>query len=125
MILYQSRILRIDLKANPSVLYVFGDNLAGQGFGGQAKEMRDEPNAIGIPTKRGPHVYFRDHDFDDAIAGMRNPLAVIELHLRNGGVIVFPADGIGTGLANLSAQSPRIWTYLNAKLLELGIRNHG
>lgn len=41
-------IKRQDLKSNPNTQYLFGDNLKRSGFGGQAKEMRGEPNAIGI-----------------------------------------------------------------------------
>jgi hypothetical protein len=42
--------------------YVFGDNGRRIGFGGQAKEMRGEPNAIGVatewvPTNR-PNAFF-------------------------------------------------------------------
>lgn len=33
-IIYQSRIYRADLRANPSVLYVFGDNPQRVGFSG-------------------------------------------------------------------------------------------
>ena len=54
MIIYQKFIYRSDLKANPSVLYLFGDNLQRVGLGGQAKEMRGEPNAVGIATKKAP-----------------------------------------------------------------------
>lgn len=40
--------------------------------------MRGEPNAVGIPTKRAPSHSSRDF-------------------LLNGGVVVLPRDGIGTG----------------------------
>jgi hypothetical protein len=39
-ILYQHRIYRMDLIANPNILYVFGDNTKRVGMGGQAGEMR-------------------------------------------------------------------------------------
>jgi len=47
-ILYQDQIKRDDLRAHPDRIYLFGDNVARQGRGGQAKEMRGEPNALGI-----------------------------------------------------------------------------
>ncbi len=126
MILYQHQIVRADLKANHAALYVFGDNVQRIGLGGQAREMRGEPNAVGIPTKRSPHVYFRDDDYDEAVASMQTAFNRLANHLLlAGGVIVFPALGIGTGLANLPSQAPKIWNYLNAKLHALGITNHG
>ena len=53
-ITFQERITRADLRANPDTLYVFGDNMRRRGMGGQAAEMRGEPNAVGIPTKWRP-----------------------------------------------------------------------
>lgn len=63
IILRQTRIYRADLAMNPKVLYVFGDNLERKGFGGQAYEMRGEPNAFGIATKRLASHYFPDSYF--------------------------------------------------------------
>lgn len=48
------RVTRADVRANPDKIFIFGDNLAGRGFGGQAKEMRGEENAVGVPTKKLP-----------------------------------------------------------------------
>ena len=39
-------------RANPRAIYVFGDNLLRKGLGGQAKEMRGEPNTLGIVSKK-------------------------------------------------------------------------
>lgn len=39
------------VKGNRDVYFVFGDNLIGEGKGGQAI-IREEPNTIGVPTKR-------------------------------------------------------------------------
>jgi hypothetical protein len=44
-------ITREMVRADPSTVFVFGDNMARNGLAGQAKEMRGEPNAIGVPTK--------------------------------------------------------------------------
>ena len=55
MVIYQHRIFRKDLKNNPTVLYLFGDNRLRKGLGGQAREMRGEPNALGIRTKKVPN----------------------------------------------------------------------
>lgn len=113
-------ITRDMLKANPDTLFVFGDNLARQGFGGQAKEMRGEPNAVGIPTKKAPRrdeaAYFTDADFEIAAKAMEKDLNRLKAHIAKGGDIVFPTDGIGTGLAELSRRAPKIDAHIQAQI---------
>lgn len=120
-IIYQHTILRSDLRVNPHVVYIFGDNMKRTGTGGQAKEMRGECNAVGIPTKWEPWSYFSD-DEDLSI-----PKLAIEniLHsLKNEEVIVFPSRGIGTGLASLASKAPGFKDWLDAILdRTLGIKN--
>jgi hypothetical protein len=112
----RGRITRDMLRSEPETLFVFGDNLAGRGLGGQAREMRGEPNAIGIPTKhapsRHPSAFFDDSDLTTfkLIAGGR--FTRLAEHLRAGGKVVWPADGIGTGLAELERKAPAIWATL-------------
>lgn len=116
-------ITRNMLRESPDTLFVFGDNLARQGLGGQAKEMRGEKNAVGIPTKRAPRrdesAYFTDADFDTAIKSMEKDMARLKTHIMAGGDIVFPTDGIGSGLAELSRRAPKIDTYIKARIGEV------
>lgn len=123
MIIFQKFIKREDLRANPSVLYVFGDNDERTGFGGQAKEMRGEPNAVGVRTKFSPHnspsAYYTDHSYENNIAKIDEDFKPIISHLRNHGVVVFPLDGLGTGLAKLPISAPRTYAYLNDKVVQL------
>ena len=56
-LVHQKLILNADLRANPDVLYLFGDNVLRVGFGGQAKEIRGEPNAVGVRTKHRPNMH--------------------------------------------------------------------
>lgn len=48
-------------------IYLFGDNLLRKGLGGQAKEMRGEPNTLGIVSKKYPSnslsSFYSDGDF--------------------------------------------------------------
>jgi hypothetical protein len=46
-----ARITREMVQADRNTVYVFGDNVARHGLGGQAKAMRGEPNTIGVSTK--------------------------------------------------------------------------
>ena len=113
-LIYQKRIFRSDLVTNPEVYYVFGDNAERWGRGGQAKEMRGEKNAIGIPTKKSPYEDFRD--CETAMMHVSAGLEEVEDRLAEGCVVVFPTDGIGTGLSSLSKNYPEITDYINETL---------
>lgn len=123
-IIKQHRIYREDLKANPQLLYIFGDNTVRTGFGGQACEMRGEPNAFGIITKKLPsHTYpvsyFFDRDEYKSIVD--NDFRCLRDRIYNGKykALVIPTDGIGTGLAKLKEYAPKMLEYINNKLKEL------
>jgi hypothetical protein len=109
-------ITRAMVRAEPDTLFVFGDNMERRGLGGQAREMRGEPNAVGIPTKRAPSMLFEafvtDEDFDAAKAAMMPAFDRLWVHAVAGGKIVWPSDGIGTGLADLQKRAPRIWALI-------------
>ena len=116
---YCKHITRQMLKDSPNTLFVFGDNMVEQGFGGQAKEMRGEQNAVGIPTKNYPGIrpsdYFTDDDFAVASAKISNKFIDLFVHARQGGKIVWLLDGIGTGLAQLKERAPKIWYFIEAQ----------
>ena len=110
------RFRREDIRANPGKLYVFGDNMARRGLGGQARDCRGEPNAVGVPTKWAPRMdpaaFFSDDDLLKIAPEIRLSFERINGHLKSGGVVCWPEDGIGTGLAELSRRAPAIWTFL-------------
>lgn len=111
-----ARYEREDLKKHRNKLFVFGDNMARKGFGGQAKACRGEPNALGIPTKWLPATskgsYFCDDDIIKVEGDIAHAFGMIEGHLRAGGIVVWPADGVGTGLADLPNKAPAIHKYI-------------
>lgn len=114
LIIKQYRIYRQDLVNNRNILYVFGDNLQQNGLGGQAKEMRGEKNAHGIPTKRkAAHgtkdCYFHD-DEADAYQAVIEGFSMLKRRFSVGQyrAIVWPTDGIGTGLAELNIRAPKL-----------------
>lgn len=117
---YEKRITRDMLRAEPEALWVFGDNLQRRGLGGQAKEMRGEPNAVGIPTKKAPNMHpcdmFRDADLAAYKHARSDDLDRLCDHLTEGGTIVLPADGLGTGRAQLERCAPAIWERLQYDL---------
>ncbi len=120
MIEYRDHITRAMLRAEPEKLFVFGDNIHRKGYGGQAKEMRDEPNAVGIPTKVYPAwdegAFFTDEDFNTFIKYSVKDFQRLTNHR---GVIIWPTNGIGTRRAQLKARAPRIWWWIEAQRLIL------
>jgi len=103
---------RMELKCNPEVLYIFGDNFAGVHLGGQGKEVIGEPNALGIPVKRSYGM--GEGDFlTDADLRTWKEIAAPKLsrglhHLADGGIVVWPYNGIGSRIAELDKRAPLI-----------------
>lgn len=114
-------IYRRDLEhaRHENKLFVFGDNLALWGEAGQAKEMRGEPNAIGLPTKRAWNAYLTNADLSEVKAVIAPDLLRIIACLRTHGLVVWPADGIGTGFAQLAQKAPLVREYYDGLLEEL------
>lgn len=118
-------ISRQYVRANRDKLFLFGDNSERRGFGGQARAMRREPNAIGIPTKKSPSyedaAFFTDQEYEQNKTAI--DLAFAEIARRAASdeiqVIVIPSNGLGTGRAQLQARAPRTFAYLQNRLAEL------
>lgn len=111
-------------RNHPDKIFVFGDNLDRSGRGGQAI-IRYEPNAFGVPTKRFPRMhesaFFSDQDCErkhvtDSLRRL--------WQLGQSKHIVFPTDGLGTGLAKMREKSPLIYTEMCEILLNhFGYKN--
>jgi hypothetical protein len=126
MVIFQKIIKNEDLRRNFAAgvpaLYVFGDNVLRKGLGGQAGEMRGEPNAVGVATKYLPSME-RDAFFTEESAAIDAQKRILDTdmkplfsHLKDGGIVIFPADGIGTGLSRLPELAPTTYAYLEEKL---------
>lgn len=117
---YKRNITRSFVQAHPDYIFLFGDNTIRQGYGGQAKEMRGEPNAIGIVTKRYPtmerEALFTDEDFEEAKKHIDEDFASIPDSCR---IVVIPRNGLGTGLALLDRNAPKIYRYILKKIRQL------
>lgn len=120
---YAHRYTREEIRANPGTLYVFGDNMQRVGRGGQARECRGEPNTIGVPTKWRPVMsggFFSDGDFDAVKPAIQEAFREMACQVSNGGVVVWPSDGVGTGLADLPTRYPMIYAFIQRCLAHLG-----
>lgn len=142
LVIRQHRIYRLDIKFNPRLLYLFGDNLDRVGMGGQAGEMRGEPNSFGIATKRSishsfPDDYFHDHE-DDVIGIIDKEFerlyekmifwgsagyGMADIPRDNYIGIVIPSDGLGTGLSRMPELAPKALAHLDS-LLD-GLEDYG
>jgi hypothetical protein len=121
-IIYQYHIARADLVANPKLTYVFGDNVARHGYAGQAAACRNMPNAHGIATLWEPGNYFNDKNYQKITTILMQDIDALVALKTN---IVFPVDGIGTGLARMQQEAPACYDFMCSCLeLKLGIINN-
>ena len=102
-------------------LFIFGDNTIRKGKGGQA-QIRDCKNSFGIATKLYPSMkessFFDDSEkcfdiIDKEIDNLKNIISTTDYK-----TIVFPADGLGTGLSDLQNRAPKLLEHLNKRLVE-------
>ncbi|MFX4226372.1 MAG: hypothetical protein ACFHHU_00350 [Porticoccaceae bacterium] len=111
-IMFREFISRDMLIAEPNVLFVFSDDLERAGIGGQAIEMRGEPNAVGIPTRKSPKDHssalFSDADFQQWRAASLVNWRRLFAHVKNGGSIVWPSNGLGSGTSKLKEAAPEV-----------------
>lgn len=119
MILIKKFYTRDWIRANPTVLVVFGDNLVRKGYGGQAGAARDEPNAVGIPTLVSPSEPASDKSYWRLRFRCALAFWKLEWHMIFGGVICWPKDGVGTGIANLQKNCPKLLAYIEGKIEKL------
>lgn len=109
------------LRASPNKIFVYGDNMQRKGKGGQAI-IRDEINAYGIVTKRKPSMdkdaFFSDQD-DETSLLINDVNRLIEIaSFTTSPIIVFPNNGLGSGLARMKDKSPKLYEILCRLLQE-------
>lgn len=106
---------------HPENLYVFGDNIMRVGNGGQAV-IRGCENSYGIATKRTPSMhesaFFSDtnHEYQCVFSDL---LRLEEIYTSGKyEYIIFPSDGLGTGLARMPEKSPILYRRMNEFIQE-------
>ena len=113
-----------DVRNTPSYLFIYGDNDMEYGKGGQAV-IRDEPNAIGIPTKKVPNnnvgSFYSDVEYDLNAIKIDKAISKIIKKLKTNKYdgIILPKSGLGTGLSNLKNCAPLTFVYLNESIEKL------
>lgn len=110
-----------ECESNPNKIFVFGDNCVRMGRGGQAT-IRGMRNAFGVATKISPSInkkdYFSDNNYNNNCRIIEEDLLKI-FNDPNFDTIVFPYDGLGTGLSKLPLMAPNTYNFLCMKLFEL------
>ena len=110
-----------DTRENPNYLFVFGDNDIKKGKKGQAV-IRDEPNALGIPTKKFPSFnissFYYDSEFEDNKKKIDLAINnIIKNFMKKKYTrLVIPSNGFGTGLSKLNIKAPKTFKYLESKI---------
>lgn len=117
-------VTREYVRANPDRVFLFGDNVEQRGFGGQAAAMRGEPNTIGIPTKKSPSysddAFFTDDEFEQNKASIDLAFSKLAIAVSDATrMIIVPANGLGTGRAELDKRAPKTFAYLEKRLADL------
>ena len=110
-------------KQNPKKLYIFGDNTLRIGMAGQA-QIRRCKNSTGLATKLHPGMEVNDFMSDDKYnehcmiieKDIQKILKVFENPDNGYEKIVFPIDGLGTGLSMLPTRAPNVYNFLCTKL---------
>ena len=111
-------------KENPDIIFVFGDNLQGRGKGGQAV-LRDNPNVLGVPTKRYPGRSQGDYftGSPDEARAVTNSIDEIDRLVKAGKTVAIPVDGgqisLGTGLAELNTRAPELLSYIQGSINQI------
>jgi hypothetical protein len=108
-----------ECQLNPNMLFVFGDNERRMGMGGQAI-IREEPNAIGLATKKSSAFFWSDDDLAKNKKVINQDINEIKKRYIKEGYkyLVLPKAGLGTGLSDLHRQAPRTFLYLTERLLD-------
>ena len=111
-----------DVRSTKHKLYIYGDNDIHLGEKGQAI-IRNEPNAMGIPTKKIPSMnkgsFYTDEELEKNKEKIDNAISKVIESLIKYEIIVFPEDGLGTGLYKLDKCAPLTFKYLNDQLAQL------
>ena len=122
-------VTREDVRNNIGTLYLFGDNVQRTGLGGQAKELRGEPNAFGIATKKRPandtNAFFNDKQLEQNKAIITKDINGALEAFRKGAyeqMVVLP---LGTGMAQLDKKAPLTFDWLQQELKRLEIEVNG
>lgn len=116
-------ITRAEVRSNPKTLYLFGDNDQRKGLGGQAKEMRGEPNTVGVSTKKYPSnnesSFKTDNELENNKKIITEDINKVIAEWNTGKYNKVSVPQIGVGLAALPTRAPKTYAFLQQELNRL------
>lgn len=99
-----------------NAIFVFGDNDIKRGCKGQAV-IRYCENSFGIPTKKKPDYqitsYYTDDEYNENMIKIKQAIKELIDKSKNYDMILFPENGLGTGLSKMSEYAPRTLKSMN------------
>lgn len=110
------------VEENPQNLYIFGENEAQQGsirIGGGQAVIRGLENTFGFCTKESIMDFWSDMNYANNINKIEEDIKSLKAKSAFYENIVFPANGLGTGLSQCPKKCPRTFLYLSRRLLEV------
>lgn len=106
---------------NPQNLYVFGENVQQKGtkFRGHGQaEIRPCKNTFGFRTKKSIREFWSDENYNENIQYIEEDIKSL-LNLSKDYTLVFPINGLGTGLSALPSLAPKTFLYMSRRLLDV------
>ena len=112
------KITREDIKKDKFCLYVYGDNDLRKGYGGAAAVARNEPNSIGIRTKKLPSMeksaFYTDVELEENKEKIKEDIEKVKIKGKEFDAIkIFP---LGEGLADLKKTAPLTYNFLQKEI---------
>lgn len=108
-------------KDNPQNCYIFGENQEQQDTSdrgsGQAI-IRGQGNTFGFCTKKSLYEYWTDKEYSENIVQIETDIQRAVSIAKNY-TLVFPYNGLGTGLSKLPQMAPKTFMYLSRRLLDV------
>ena len=93
-------VTREFLRKNPDHIFVFGDNLVHNGYGGAAS-LRDEPNTYGFITKKRPSnhdsSFYKPHEYHSVFY---KEIDYLNDEISSNPDKIYLISKLGAGLAN-------------------------
>ena len=100
-------------QQNPNFLFIYGEQDISSGI------SRACSNSIGIPINNLITSFYSDDKIEDNKDKINTAIAKIIEKASHYECIVFPSDGFGTGLSQLSTKAPLTFIYLNEAVKNL------
>lgn len=121
-----SRDLQLGIKKLPdgnfeyTSIFVYDDD--DMRNGGQTYKSSGLGNIIGIRVKKSPGIdeesFYTDDEYNENIKKIDEDLYKLAM-MANGKTIVFPSNGVGTGMSMLNRTAPRTFMYLTKSLKQI------